>query len=198
MEAGLSDKNISELLPFWVNGSLSADEAGAVAVAVADSPALAAEADFLRGLHARMQAEDDGFSPAEMGLARLKRSIASQALAEAPTRTVSLRAVAAAAVVAAMMGYAANEGLRPTPNATDYVQASGEDTAALVIGFQGTATAQAISDFLLAEGVIILDGPSALGLYRLAPAEAEVTDLAALADRMTARGDLFEVVGMPE
>lgn len=69
-------EQIAKLLPFWINGSLSPDEAAAVAAAVAANPALAAEAAFLRGLRDRMQAEAPGYSPGEIGLARLKRSIA--------------------------------------------------------------------------------------------------------------------------
>ena len=202
MEPDLSDKKIAELLPFWVNGSLAADEQATVAAAVVVAPALAAEAAFLQGLRARMQAEDAGFSPADLGLARLKRSIAMQPVAETPARSVSLRLLAAAAVVAALLGYTANQSFGPAPydpGAAEYVQASGgDDAGALVVGFQPTATAQAISEYLLAEGAIILDGPSAVGLYRVAPVDGAATDLAALADRLQSRGDLFDVVDLPE
>lgn len=194
------ESSVAELLPFWVNGTLAADEAVTVAAAVAADPALAAEADFLRALHSRMQAEDAGYSPGALGLARLKRSMAAPVV-DAPPRGVSLRVVAAAAVVAAIVGFAANEGVRPrtgNESPAEYVQASGGDDASLTVGFQGAATAQAISDFLLSEGVIILDGPSAIGLYRLAPVDAATVDLAALAERLQGRADLFDVVDLPE
>lgn len=200
MEAGRSDIKIAELLPFWVNGTLTVDEAAVVAAAVAANPALAAEADFLRALHSRMQAGTAGYSPGALGLARLKRDIAGQKIAP-QARKVSLRVVAAAAAVAAIVGYAANEGFRPTaldPVPVEYVQASGDDDTALTVGFRGTATAQAISEFLLSEGVIILDGPSAIGLYRLAPLDVATVDLAALAERLQGRADLFDVVDLPE
>jgi hypothetical protein len=197
MKPGQTDVKIAELLPFWVNGSLNADEAALVAAAVASDQSLAAEVDFLRGLRSQMQAKDAGYSPGEIGLARLRRSIAAQPAAAPKRRDVPLRVAAAAAVVAAIVGFAANQGFRPT--AVEYIQASGgEDVPALIVAFKADATAQGLSDFLLAEGVVILDGPSAIGLYRLAPTDAATVDLAALAERLQARGDLFDVVDLPE
>lgn len=187
-------EQIAKLLPFWINGSLSPDEAAAVAAAVAANPALAAEAAFLRGLRDRMQAEAPGYSPGEIGLARLKRSIA---LPAAPPRRVSLATAAALALLTAGLGFAAQTLLRPAP--VEYIQASGDtDGAALLVAFQPTAPAQAISQTLLAEGLTILDGPSALGLYRLAPLAAPSPDLAVLAERLQARADLFEMVDFAE
>lgn len=186
-------QQIAELLPFWINGSLSADEAAEVAAAVAADPALADETAFLRALRARMQAEPPGYSPGEIGLARLKRTLA----VETAPRRVSLATAAAVALIAAGLGFAAQTLLRPAP--VEYIQASGDtDSAALLVAFQPTAPAQAISQALLAEGLTILDGPSALGLYRLAPMDAPGTDLAALAERLQARADVFEVVDLAE
>ena len=186
-------QRIAELLPFWINGSLSADEAAEVAAAVAANPALADEAAFLRALRDRMQAEPPGYSPGEIGLARLKRQLAPQT---APRR-VSLATAAAVALIAAGLGFAAQTLLRPAP--VEYIQASGgTDGPALLVAFQPTAPAQAISQALLAEGLTILDGPSALGLYRLAAPDAPGADLAALAERLQARADLFEMVDFAE
>ena len=138
-------------------------------------------------------AKPPGYSPGEIGLARLKRQLAPQT---APRR-VSLATAAAVALLAAGLGFAAQTLLRPAP--VEYIQASGDtDSAALLVAFQPTAPAQAISQALLAEGLTILDGPSALGLYRLAPMDAPGTDLAALAERLQARPDVFEVVDLAE
>lgn len=188
-------QQIAELLPFWINGSLSADEAAEVATAVAANPALADEAAFLRGLRDRMQAEAPGYSPGEIGLARLKRKLALPAT-PAPRR-VSLATAAALALFGVGLGFAAQTLLRPAP--VEYIQASGDtNSAALLVAFQPTAPAQAISQALLAEGLTILDGPSALGLYRLAPLDAPGPDLAVLAERLQARTDLFEMVDFAE
>lgn len=193
MELGEADVRIAELLPFWVNGSLPPHEAAEVAAAVAANPAYAAEVDFLRALHRRMQAEAAGYSPGEIGLARLKRSIAAHPGPAPLRRMISLRVAAVAAFVAAGLGFAVHNSFRPAP--VEYIQASGgEDGAALVVAFRPDATAKAISQYLLAEGVIILDGPSALGLYRLALLDGNTTSLAALAERLQARTDLFEMV----
>lgn len=198
MTLGTADVRISELLPFWVNGTLAADEAAAVAAAVAANPAFAAEARFLQSLRERVQADDAGYSPGEMGLARLKRSIAAAPVAAAPVyRMISLRAAAASVMLAALVGFGANAVLRPAP--VEYVQASGgEGGAAFVVGFNGLATAAAISEYLSAQGMVILDGPSAVGLYRLAPLDDAGTDLAAMAQELQSRTDLFDMVDLAE
>lgn len=200
MKPGEADHGIAALLPFWVNGTLTSDEAAAVEAAVAADPALAKEVVFLQAVRSQMQTIQPGYSPGEIGLARLKRAITAQPDAAPARRDVPLRivvaATVAATVVAAMVGFAANETLRG-PQPAEYVQASGgADVPALVVAFQGNATSQAISDFLLAKGLVILDGPSAIGLYRIAPTDA--VDLAGLAEQLQARSDLFDVVDLAE
>jgi hypothetical protein len=196
MKPGEADHGIAALLPFWVNGTLTSDEAAAVEAAVAADPALAKEVVFLQAVRSQMQTIQPGYSPGEIGLARLKRAITAQPDAAPARRDVPLRIVVAATVVAAMVGFAANETLRG-PQPAEYVQASGgADVPALVVAFQGNATSQAISDFLLAKGLVILDGPSAIGLYRIAPTDA--VDLAGLAEQLQARSDLFDVVDLAE
>jgi hypothetical protein len=196
MKPGEADHGIAALLPFWVNGTLTSDEAAAVEAAVAADPALAKEVVFLQAVRSQMQTIQPGYSPGEIGLARLKRAITAQPDAAPARRDVPLRLVVAATVVAAMVGFAANETLRG-PQPAEYVQASGgADVPALVVAFQGNATSQAISDFLLAKGLVILDGPSAIGLYRIAPTDA--VDLAGLAEQLQARSDLFDVVDLAE
>lgn len=196
MKPGEADHGIAALLPFWVNGTLTSDEAAAVEAAVAADPALAKEVVFLQAVRSQMQTIQPGYSPGEIGLARLKRAITAQPDAAPARRDVPLRIVVAATVVAAMVGFAANETLRG-PQPAEYVQASGgADVPALVVAFQGHATSQAISDFLLAKGLVILDGPSAIGLYRIAPTDA--VDLAGLAEQLQARSDLFDVVDLAE
>lgn len=196
MKPGEADHGIAALLPFWVNGTLTSDEAAAVEAAVAADPALAKEVVFLQAVRSQMQTIQPGYSPGEIGLARLKRAITAQPDAAPARRDVPLRIVVAATVVAAMVGFAANETLRG-PQPAEYVQASGgADVPALVVAFQGNATSQAISDFLLAKGLVILDGPSAIGLYRIAP--TDTVDLAGLAEQLQARSDLFDVVDLAE
>lgn len=196
MKPGEADHGIAALLPFWVNGTLTSDEAAAVEAAVAADPALAKEVVFLQAVRSQMQTIQPGYSPGEIGLARLKRAITAQPDAAPARRDVPLRLVVAATVVAAMVGFAANETLRG-PQPAEYVQASGgADVPALVVAFQGNATSRAISDFLLAKGLVILDGPSAIGLYSIAP--TDTVDLAGLAEQLQARSDLFDVVDLAE
>lgn len=195
---GMGKAEIVELLPFWVNGSLGADEAVRVDAALQADPALASEAGFLRALRDRMQAEDPGFSPGELGLAKLRRAIAAQTPAPSPRRAVPLSAAVAAVVVAGLLAAMATQSFQPQAPA-EYVQASGEaGMLALTVSFQPLVTAQALSQALLAEGLVIVDGPSALGLYRLAPFDPAGADLAAMAERLRARSDLIEMVDVAE
>lgn len=192
----MSEINMAELLPFWVNGSLAPDEAAAVDAAVRADGRLADEAAFLRGLRDRMRAEDPGFSPGELGLARLKRSIAAQGTTPARPMRVSLATAVAACLVAAALGVVLPKAFAPAP--VEYLQASGGDSATLAVMLQPEARLSDLSALLLAEGLVIVDGPSAVGLYSLAPFDPETADLAALADRLRAHPDLIGMVELPE
>ena len=78
MKPGEADHGIAALLPFWVNGTLTSDEAAAVEAAVAADPALAKEVVFLQAVRSQMQTIQPGYSPGEIGLARLKRAITAK------------------------------------------------------------------------------------------------------------------------
>lgn len=78
----MTREEIEALLPFHVNGTLEGEEAAAVEAALAADPQLRDEVEALAAIRDTMQ-EDDGFSPGEIGLARLVRTIEAEAEAEA-------------------------------------------------------------------------------------------------------------------
>ncbi len=188
-------KRIEELLPFAANGTLEAEEMAEVEAAIADDADLAAELAFLKGLRDDVKARELGTSPGELGLARLKRAIAAEEAAPAATSgtaTVVRTNWWKAAAVAACALFAIQTAVVFTSPDTVVTLAGGGgpsggyDGPVLTTAFSETATEAQIRTLLLEAGVTIVDGPSALGLYRLAPVEG--ADLAAAEAALSGAG----------
>lgn len=190
MTQGTQDTRIAELLPFFVNGTLEGEERKAVEAALARDPALAREAEALARLRSGMKAEEPAYTPGEMGLARLMREIDGTGRQPRP---VSRRAWYVAAIAAAFALGAVLLAPLMLPDEPLYEQASGDaGEAALVVAFRQDAPQGEIARLLLDNGLVIVDGPSALGLYRLSPVEA--VDIEALADRLAGETALIESI----
>lgn len=193
-------------LPFAVNGTLPAPEAAQLEDWLAHDPDLQDDAAFLSRLRGLMRAEPLPETGAEFGLARLLRELPPQlAPAAAPARwrqVLSGMAVPAlaACVAAVVAGLGTAALLRPEAPAEDlyYEQASGDtaDLPRLTVTFAPDAKAGDLAALLQAEDLLIVDGPGALGLYRLElPAGA---DALATADRLRAAQGLVLSVDGPE
>lgn len=182
--------DIRELLPFFVNGTLEGDERAAVEAAIESESALFFEAEEMRTLRDAMHERPQEVSPGGFGLARLNREI-NQTTRHRRQRRVaaSLAAMAAVAVFAAV----AVVSLGPVGPDDAFIQASGEtDVPAFTVTFQPDATEADISAALGAYDLTIVDGPSAVGLYRLAAPEG--ADLAAIGAALEARPQVFDMV----
>lgn len=165
-----TQEDIRELLPFWVNGTLTDAERAEVARAIEGAPELREELTALEALRSEMKAAPMPNAPGELGLARLLRAIEAETARPAPARWPGMGRLAASVAVAAVLASAATYSVIRNGDAGDevYVQASGEDAAALLtVTFQPTATEAAISALLKDKGLVIVDGPSAVGLYRI-------------------------------
>ncbi len=195
MTQAISDRDhTAELLPFWVNGTLSASEAIEVEAAMAFDADLRAEADALKNLRDTMQASQSAFSPGELGLIRLQRAIAQE-----PRQKIwRYRSTAATALVAALALIGIYLVLPPKTDKPDvYRQASGQSTANLVtVSFRSDATEGAVADLLLRHELVIVDGPSALRLYRVEVAKDQ--DPAAVAIALRRETSLIESVEVSE
>ena len=188
-----SQESVEELLPFLVNGTLDGAEHDRVARAVDADPALAHEVSALRAVRDRMRSESPAQSPGEFGLARLMRDIDAAGSTPVARRQTALPWLVAIAAVLALVAVLATGTIAPQPDGAIYEQASGDaGDAALTVAFRPDATQGDIATLLQDNGLIIVDGPSALGLYRLAALDG--ADLAALSETLRARGELVESV----
>ncbi len=169
----MSDRlnDISEVLPFWVNGSLDEAERVQVEQALAGSADLRAEAEELRALRQDMRSVPMAAGPGDLGLARLMRAIdAETAAPKTNDSRYTLQRMAASVAVAAVLSSFATYGVMNSGEneLAVYEQASGEDPATtLTVTFKPEATEAAISNLLREKGLVIVDGPSAIGLYRV-------------------------------
>ncbi|MGI3164620.1 zf-HC2 domain-containing protein [Pseudooceanicola sp. 200-1SW] len=165
---------IEALLPFYANGTASAEERAAVEAALAEDPRLEIELAALLAIREGMQAEEVQ-SPGAFGLARLMRDVEDTAqLAPAANSATAPRprlwqAVAAVAVVA-LLGQSLWLGTRG--GEAGYGLAGGGE-GGFVVAFDPDAPEGEIRTLLLSLGIEIAGGPSALGLYRLIPPASE-------------------------
>ena len=172
------------LLPFAANDTLTPDEAAGLAEWLAQDGDLRQEAAFLAALRSRMQAAPLPETGAEFGLARLMRSLPAQegsaqdgpgqaGLAhpapKAPLRRLVWPALAASvAALVSALGTAALMS-RPPTEPVLYEQASGDvtDLPTLTVRFAEGAVLADLEALLQQHDLLIVDGPGALGLYRL-------------------------------
>lgn len=176
---------IGALLPFYVNGTLDGAERAAVAAALETDPGLRAEAEALAAIRATMQAEPVQ-SPGAFGLARLMREIDREAAPPPVVRAgvSGLWRIAAVLALALAVGQVAWIGLREGPPA---VTLAGDGGGGLLVAFAPGTTEAALRALLLDLDLTIVEGPTALGLYRLNPADPDA-DTAALRASLLASG----------
>lgn len=171
----MTQDEIARLLPFRVNGSLAEPEAQAVRQMLAQSRKLREEEQALDALRKEMRALEWPISPGELGLARLNRSISAETSQGRPGLRLWPKVGIAAALVALVAAGALILRSPGAPKGGDlYEQAAGEAGAGqLIVGFDRSATQADVEALLLQNDLRIVDGPSALGLYRIQAKNAE-------------------------
>jgi hypothetical protein len=188
----VAEKNrIEALLPFFVNGTLQWEDKAQVLRAVGSDIDLARQAQVLSDLREAMKDDMPDYTPGELGLARLMREVEKEEARKTIVGSWMLPSAGLAVAVALVMVLTI-PGLMGDGSAV-YEQASGDaDTAALSVAFREDATQGAVAALLLQHNLIIIDGPSALGIYRVAPVEGG--DLVAAAEALGAETDIVESV----
>ncbi|MCV2873620.1 hypothetical protein OEZ71_15060 [Defluviimonas sp. WL0050] len=182
------ERRVAELLPFYVNETLSSEERAEVEALLAADVGLRAQVDLLRHIRATIKAEEMNYSPGDLGLARLMQAVEPK---RRPFRLLAA-SVAAVSVVAGATLYLSHADRVPVYEQAGIAAAQGE----LFVAFRPDAPQGAISDLLLVHDLTIVDGPSALGLYRvLVP---EVTSAADVIAALEEAAELVESAGAAE
>lgn len=182
-----SSSDLHELLPFYVNGTLSAEERARVEEALTDDAELRVALEETRRLYTDMRSEPAPRS-ADTNLARLMRAI-DRTPQDAVSTTTDTRpeprrtngpilklALAASLVALLVQGFVFWRG------DIGVGLASGNDKGTLTVAFQPDATESEIRALLTELDLQIVSGPSSLGLYRL-KGDGSATALQALMSR---------------
>ena len=180
---------IETLLLFYVNGTLDAQERARIEGALDTDSNLRMQVATLQQVRANMHETEREHSPGEFGLARLMRDI------EKETRSTGYLPKQGALLVASVVAAAVAIGsaLFITRGDVGYQQASGgADRQRFAVAFQPDAPEQAISQLLLEFKLEIVEGPSAIGLYRLDPRRND--DLETLLSELRSRIDIVESI----
>lgn len=189
----LTRDEIEALLVFLANDTLEGPERAVVEAAVAEDPQLAGELEALKAMRGEMQAQTGMPSPGELGLARLMRDIDAETpssnvpeAANSPTAPSGFWKIAAVVLFGLVVAQTAFFGYDRGSNVR---LAGGEEAAqtyehTLRVSFVPDATEGQIRQVLLDQQLVIIDGPSALGLYTLGALDAAQKDsaLAALSN----------------
>jgi len=165
----------------YVRGAAPPALSERIEAAMARDPAFKAEIALMRGLKPALQGAETGPSSAEFGWRRLEAEIRRDGAQ--PRSTPLLRQVAILRIAAVLLlvvglgqaGYIAS--LLSTGEEPTYHTAT-KATEAYVLGiaFAPEATAAEIEALLGETDARVIDGPSALGLYRVAFVSAEALE----------------------
>jgi len=167
----MTDKYIIKLLPWYINDTLDEDENRMVAEALEKDENLKKEYELLKSISTAMQT-DEIQTPGEIGLARLKRSMktstqSSQQTVQKSSATTRWKfaAIAASLLLIVQVSFTLNQ-----TSEQEYYQPLGSEKKSqdtITVTFSPTATEQQIREVLLASHALIVDGPSAAGIYRV-------------------------------
>jgi anti-sigma-K factor RskA len=180
------DEALDLLLPWYVNGTLDAEERQQVEAYLERSSHARDEVELLRALRQQVKDEAIEASPGELGLQRLKRQMKAQAQQpqaghEMTGRTVASfwRPLAVAACLAVVIQAGVMISLSGGPGGDVEIAAgdAGLTPPVLQVTFAPEATERQIRDVLQSAGTSIADGPNALGVYRLRLVDAGSTSV---------------------
>jgi len=168
-ESEKSNRDLDELLPFYVAGTLNSDEVSRVEAYLAANETARKEVDVLRSIQETVKSQTFPQSPGEFGFKRLEKLISEEPQIQASNDNIESwwRPVGiAASFAAAFFALIAVQDLTPQPGG--FITASGpiNVTGPLVqVMFQPDVTEAEIRSFFLEKNLVIVNGPSAIGLY---------------------------------
>ncbi|CTQ48576.1 hypothetical protein [Jannaschia donghaensis] len=166
-----------------LRGDATPEETTRIESAAAGDPALRAELALMGGLKDALASATDGPDAREFGWRRLEAEILknSATVPAAPARRAHLWRVAALFLGALVLGQGTYIALAPGTGDTPSFRTVSEDAAipfGLAVGFAASAEMGAVQTLLDELEARIVDGPGAIGLYRLAFETAAARDTA--------------------
>lgn len=186
-----NEPEVAELLPWYVNGTLSDEEAAAVRRYMQDNEQAAVDTEMLRHVRAAVKSAEFG-SPGELGLRRLRAEIKADAgraaSGAAPGRWWRPAMAAALILIVVQAGLLLDAWQRG-----DVYEPAGVATERGVIQlrFEPGATEEAMRGLLNDLQAEIVKGPSSVGVYRVAPVSGDAS-LEQLAARLREAGHIVE------
>jgi hypothetical protein len=171
MGTGKSEQDLDELLPWYINQSLSPEEAERVEAYLETSEKARQEVEFLRNLRRQVKDISAARPPGEFGLKRLQRDI-SRGRQDRITKNYRARsrwwrpAAIAAAVVIAIQAGVILQPWAPSDTVTTAAGTSGQGTV-LQVTLNPDATETEIRTLLQSIEGNIIGGPGSLGVYRI-------------------------------
>jgi len=164
----MNDDELLALLPWYANGTLDEGERRAVDALLENSTEARAELAFTRQLAQQVQAEPP-LQASDLGWQRLKRELKAEPAAAAS------RWWRPGLAVAASLAAALQVAILVQPEETDPMQLLGQGSARsrvnhwlVQLEFREETSWQALSELLLELDARLVDGPSSIGLVRIA------------------------------
>ncbi|NIA67164.1 hypothetical protein HBA54_00995 [Pelagibius litoralis] len=195
-ENGKRDEELDLLLPWYVNGSLSAEERTAVEAYLESNVQAREEVALLSAMRQNVKEQPLENSPGDLGLQRLKREIKRGDQQQAPTtgKVVAISSWWRPLAVAACLAVVVQAGvmISVSDRTGGDVGIAGVNGPVLQVTFAPTATEQEIREVLQSAGTTIADGPTALGIYglRLLAPGNESANIEEALVKLKARGDV--------
>lgn len=166
-------RDLEELLAFHANGTLTPGEAERVERALAEDPELASELALVRAVRAGLREATEVPTAGELGWGRLRRDVRRER-----RRALIGRTWRPALALAAGLALVIQAGLlfRLTSPVDPGAELAGGPTGHLQVTFVEEATEARIREVLREAGARIVDGPGAVGVYRLRLEPAPATE----------------------
>ncbi len=165
-----------DLLPWYVNHTLPAAELEAVEAHLRGCDRCRGELAFLRGLRERVKTSADVSAPDEIGLKRLLREARRTPVVRRWLRPALAAAVTVIAVQAGLIVW-----LWPREPGIELLGRPSHKGVVVLVRFDPAAAEARIRALLQENDATIIDGPGALGIYRLRLLNARLGDAGALA-----------------
>ena len=201
-ESENSSRDLDELLPFYVAGTLDQEETARVEAYLSGNETAQKEVEMLRSIQATVKSQSFPQSPGEFGYKRLEKMIAQEPQIQASNDNIESwwRPVGiAASFAAAFFALIAVQDFAPSPSGFEVASGRINVTGPIVqVIFQPDVTEAEIRSFFLEKNLVIVNGPSAIGLYYVeyGNEEAGQQELDALIDDLQSQSDVISSAGL--